>query len=121
MLSGFPDQAANDPEGYIAGLITIAGLFPEQAVTSVVERSFPFLPSRFQWRQALEEEAVRLMRIRAAANARAFELPPVEYETLRLPPDPDVDPITGKHPAGTILRQYGRWVGLYGRPYDRTT
>lgn len=121
MLSGFPQQEANDPEGYIVGLITIALQYPEEAVRIVTERSFQFLPTRYEWRQAIDYEAERLIRVRAAQNARAYELPTAEYVPLRFEPDPEPDPVTGKHLPGTMLRQYGRWVGLYGRPYERTT
>jgi hypothetical protein len=62
LLAGYPYLDVHDPQGYIAGLVTIACIFPFTCVHDVVYRGFKHPPSSYEFRQALNAENVRLTR-----------------------------------------------------------
>lgn len=123
MLSGYPRLDMDNPQDYLAALISIATLFDEETINQVVEMGFKYPPNRFEWRQALDERAEAIWRLRKHqyVGAREIDLPRITHEEARAryAPDPEPDPVSGKHPVGTVLHEYGRWLGTYGRPRER--
>jgi hypothetical protein len=116
LLSGYPNlKDVHDPEGYISSLCTILTLYDSRdaiaGVNAVADhREFP--PSRFELRQACERAAIERLKFERLRGMG----PPQPLKRLEKPADAPPDPVTGKHPPGTVLTNYDAAVRLYGKP-----
>jgi hypothetical protein len=143
LLSAYPTlKDLHDPEGYLSNLISILLIYAAvDARAGVLEvmNTVRTLPTRFDLRQACERAAndrVRHERLRSLGRVsppRPRQDFSPEHEAVmrkkiaglgfpfgptlgdeRHPPDPAPDPLTGKHPPGTILSNHDEAVRLYG-------
>jgi hypothetical protein len=117
MLAGYPALNPNDMAEYLTAMTTILLNYTSEVAAEAsidVANNCKFPPSRAELHQACERAAAREYRL---AQARALGPPTrIDYLGIESPRDPMPDPVTGRHPPGTILENFGTATALYGRP-----
>ena len=127
MLRCFKPQAGVDGQVFATAIVGILLRYPMSVVREVtcpftgLPTKTQFMPTPFDVRQACEE-LMRPIRDHQYHRQNVERQLAERDDRICAPPrtpDPAPDPITGKHPPGTILSNYDEAVRIYGRPIGR--
>lgn len=123
MLGCYRKGDANDPDTYVAAIAAVLATFDPEIVREATDprtgiqstdKFTAFMPNAGEVRTFCVDLAARKERLE-----RYRLLPPAEPRVrVPVPPDPPVDPQTGKHRPGTILSNFDEAFRLYGRPVN---
>jgi hypothetical protein len=121
LLGSCPPKEGGDPEIFITAIVSILMHYPVAVCEEVVDPFFglpaklKFPPTPYDVRQACDAIAGHRHRIAQPRLGR------MTISRQAPPPDPAPDPVTGRHPPGTILTNFDEATRLYGKPLERGT
>ena len=128
MLSCFRPQQGVDPKVWATAIVGILLRYPIEVAREIcnpftgLAAKQQFMPSPYDVRTAAEElmRPLREKQYRKQATDKQLAEREEHYGREQIGNgcqfDPEPDPVTGKHPPGTILSNYDEAVRIYGRP-----